>query len=594
MNRLSKMMAVFMTAALLASAPGVTPFAAFAVTLGQGTNIGVRTTNINTGNVTGSRLGSGGSSVGLRTTQGVSVKGTLGNNSDAPVVTHSERVVSGVAGLPNEVVSEVTSVGLNGEAIVSPMALPGHEAVPFQSVQGFGLPYNDLIIGSQDTGVKSNGMERVTTPEMDVQGGRVKFDGSSMGLKSDEVPTVAVDGMTEVGNASLKPYEADAAAGASQVPPASVPTSSEKSSKKLSTFIDAVVIGGATALTQYFTSSWEASAAMGYAAMVFVGRYRYSPDFMKVKSDEKYGKLGGAARFVLLSAMTLVAAPVAFTVESYQHLIKPFISTVWEFVKDIGRAIKNAAVWVYDNVLVPVARAIRDFARASWEMVKNFARAAWELVKDIATAIKNFVVDMARAIKDAAVWVYDNVIVPVAEAVRNFFKAAWELVKDLAKAVKELVISFYENVLTPIGHGIRALGAGAIAGVVAAFAVTLPFLGSMGVNFIVRPIHNLFEKTGTWPLAFKIAAGVVIPAGLVLAALSLPVLQGLLALTALTVGGSMLVGFFGGAITAIKEAYGNGFVEGISKGVGDAWKLATGSYSTAKSNYANWRMNIMK
>lgn len=593
MNRLSKMMAVFMTAALLATAPGVTPYAAFAVTLGQGTNIGVRQTNVNTGNNAGSRATPGSSNVGLRTTQGASVKGTLGNNAmGQPVVVQSERVGSGVAGLPTEVVSEVTSMGLNGETNVAPMTEPGSKDVPFDSVQGFSLPYNGLISGEQ-AGVKQNGMERVSTPELDVQGGRVKFDGAAQGLKSDVMPTV-VEGNTSVGNAELKPYEADAAAGGSQVPPASTPANSEKNSKKLSTFLDTVVIGGLAAVTQVMTNSWEASAAVAYAAMVFVGRYRYSPDFMKVKSDEKYGKLGGAARFLLLTAMTLVASPVAFTVEAYQNLLKPFVKAVWEFIKDIGRAIKNAAIWVYDNIVVPVAEAVRDFFKAAWEMVKDFARAAWELVKDIATAIKNFVVDMARAIKDAAVWVYDNIVVPVAEAVRDFFKAAWELVKDLAKAVKELVISFYENVLTPIGHGIRALGAGAIAGIVAGLAVTLPFLGSMGVNFIVRPIHNLFEKTGKWPLAFKIAAGVVIPTGLVLAALSLPVIQGLLALTALTVGGSMLVGFFGGAITAMKEAYTNGFVEGIAKGVGDAWKLATGAYSTAKLNYANWKMNLMK
>lgn len=581
MKSFRKALAIAIVLAQTAFVPGLGIMAASAQNLGRG-NVGVQgntgtrgvsPVNVNSG-IGGGNLGSfssranlSGSVIGIDAGPTVrpSIEGRVGEIGRlAPVeglTLESERVA------PNAGPSDQAAAQVLGRAA---------ETAGVQEFMSFiGNGAESQIAGPTET----NGAEMGAQ----VYKGRIQFDGANRKASDSLVPAMGVDaGPSET---ELTPAQPQAQAdGSRAVPPAGPSgTSSEGKSgpSKWQTLTDLLVIGGVSSLTHGLAHQLggadHGSAALIslYATTVLVSSIRYSQDFVELLGKKEWG---GAAKAGAAAVMAGLLAPVALAVDAWQQLVVPIAKNIWKAVKEVAKFIRDLAIDAWNLV--------KRAAKAVWTFVKDVANAVWEGLKAVGRFIRDLVSDLWTAIKNAAEAVWN--------LVKDLANAAWEAIKDIASWVADVLEGFYTHVLTPIGHALRGLSAAAIAGLAAALVVVLPFLGSMGMNFIVKPLAQLFDRTGKWPKAFSIPAALVVTAGVVLAAISLPVLQGLAAAAMLTVGGSMLIGFFGGAWTALVEGYRSGFIAGISKGVGQAYSVATGSYNRAKANYSSWRMNLQK
>jgi hypothetical protein len=572
MKIVKKLLSVLAVAALLA-APGTGPTSAFAQQ-GLGRALPTRSTGANGVGMPGSAANRGSSMQRNSNSRAVNLRGTTPTSqAPRPVVNNGSARV-----MPTPSGRDVTSVGLGDARVMQEM---GSESV-IRTVEGFALPNNSSVEGASSVNETVKAAEGRKTVETGAYEGQVKFDRARADLKTDAV----VGKMGEFrGNALSMPNPNDADQ-VSDVPAPmpKMPVSPEVKAKRISTAIDFTVVSAVFA-TQGFKA--------GLAALVLYSGFRYSNDLAKILTEEKYGKYGGFVRYMNFAGTLLIMSPVALAVDGYQYLAKPALIWAKDLVVNALRAIKDAAVWVYNNVIVPVARFVRDLAKAGWEMVKDFANAVWEGLKAFGRMVRDLVIDIATFVRDfaKAAWT----------AIKDFARAAWELAKDAVQFLQELLtdvlgkiadamIWVYDNVLTPLGHAIRGVSAGVIAGLVSAFVVIPAFLGAMGLNFVVQPLHNLFTSIAKWPLGFKIAASVVVPTGLVIAAMAAPILQGLGAVVGLTVAGSGLIGLIGGFATATAEGYRNGFANGIAKGVGDALKTASERFNSAKAKYNTWKI----
>jgi hypothetical protein len=471
------------------------------------------------------------------------------------------------------------------------------------------------------------GLTAAPAPTESVMLGKVQFDGAKnvrAGLDSE--PAAPVTGKASKGSFLSSWLERERAVDAlEEVPPFNNAPRFQVGNTG-STILDAVIVAG----VGFFTRSWETA----YLALIVISSIRFSPLYVSILRDDSKSAQSGYWRTAAIAMMLFAFVPGLFLYEVYKNALKPLVVNI-----------KDAVVWTYDNIIVPVARFVknlaidfvkavkelaidfarfvRDTAKAAWELAKDLgrfvknlaidlakavkelaidfarfvrdtAKAAWELAKDLGRFVKNLAIDfaktvkrivinVARAVKDAAIWTYDNVIVPVARFVRD-------LAIDFANAVERFATWTYENVLTPIGHAFRGVSAGVIAGIGAAVAVAVPFLTAASIYVFVKPSHSILNRMGYWPASFRVTATVLaVP---FLGAAVYVSYKAILALAALTLVGSALVGFGGAAVEGVKEGYTNGFSAGVAKGFGSAVKLAASARDNARTNYSNWKLNI--
>lgn len=132
-----------------------------------------------------------------------------------------------------------------------------------------------------------------------------------------------------------------------------------------------------------------------------------------------------------------ISWPIVAIVAAVGALVAGFVyfyRTNEEFkglVDGILRAIGDAALWLWNDVLVPFGKWLGEVFVAAWGGVTVAAEWLW----------KNVLVPTG----DFLLWFWDNVITPVGKALTNVLGAAFNVVADIAK-------SFWKNVLVPLGQ----------------------------------------------------------------------------------------------------------------------------------------------
>lgn len=174
--------------------------------------------------------------------------------------------------------------------------------------------------------------------------------------------------------------------------------------------------------------------------------------------------ISGAMSFLGANPIVLVimgiAALVAGLIWAYQNC-EPFRNAINAIAGALGaffgpaiEAIKNALVWVWNNVLVPLGQFI----------VSTFV-VAWQGLTSVWT---NGILPAINTVRGALEWFYTNVLVPLGNFIGGTLVAAWNafgnavtwVYNTLIKPIFDALSWFYENVIKPIAGFLGGLGGG--------------------------------------------------------------------------------------------------------------------------------------
>lgn len=145
-----------------------------------------------------------------------------------------------------------------------------------------------------------------------------------------------------------------------------------------------------------------------------------------------------AAAFVALWAA--ITGPIALIAIAIGALVAAFIyfyQTNDKFrgiVDGILKAIGDAAIWLWNNVLVPFGAWLMDSMPKAWDAVTTAATWFW----------KQVLVPIGEALK----WFWDNVVTPLASVLSDVLGVAWDNLSKIA-------MSFWKEVLVPLGDAIK-------------------------------------------------------------------------------------------------------------------------------------------
>jgi hypothetical protein len=174
--------------------------------------------------------------------------------------------------------------------------------------------------------------------------------------------------------------------------------------------------------------------------------------------------------------------------------------TLWPGMKVVFDGIAAVAMWLWKSVMVPTWEGIQTIIGMAWRIISSTAALiawAWtELVGRPALAMWNdFIKPAFDAIGAAAVWLWQNVLLPA----WNGIKAGFEVIGDAAMWLWEKAIMpawngiaaaaswLWKTVLEPAWNGIKS-----------------------GVETVGDVIKKVFDKVGGWIAAgFSGAAGIV-------------------------------------------------------------------------------------
>jgi len=125
----------------------------------------------------------------------------------------------------------------------------------------------------------------------------------------------------------------------------------------------------------------------------------------------------------------LIAAAVAALVGAFVYFYRTN-ETFRDTVHTILQKIADTAVWLWQNVLIPLGKFLADVFVKAWEGLTIAAEWLWN----------NVLVPLG----DFMLWFKDNVLVPIGSVLADILGVAFQTVSDIAK-------SFWENVLVPLG-----------------------------------------------------------------------------------------------------------------------------------------------
>lgn len=174
-----------------------------------------------------------------------------------------------------------------------------------------------------------------------------------------------------------------------------------------------------------------------------------------------WAALTGPIGLIAIGVAALVAAFVYFyrTNETFRGVVDGILKKIGE-----------AAMWLWNEVLVPLGAFLKDVFIVAWEGVTVAAEWLW---KNVLVPIGNFMI-----------WLWHNVISPLAGILGDVLAIAFETVADIAK-------SFWKNVLVPLGNFFAEIFGPAVEALSAVFGflwndVLVPFGTFLGDIF--KPI----------------------------------------------------------------------------------------------------------
>ena len=230
------------------------------------------------------------------------------------------------------------------------------------------------------------------------------------------------------------------------------------------------------------------------------------------------------------------------------------VNTAWPAVQGAFKAIGDAAVWLWENAIIPAWNGIKGaigavvdwvmnsavpFLKSAWDAVAGAAQWLWKsVIEPVWTGIKFAIAVAITAIMtyiDAWTWIFKNVVAPVfnwlwksvivpvwngikdaiSAVVQWFQTVAWPMVSRVISWLQSAFNWLWRNVITPVWNGIKS----AISAVVQWFQGTAwPVISRVigyiktgfnvmksavgaawnGVKSVARPVVDWFTGT-VWP-----------------------------------------------------------------------------------------------
>lgn len=170
--------------------------------------------------------------------------------------------------------------------------------------------------------------------------------------------------------------------------------------------------------------------------------------------------------------------------EGFLRFVKGIIDTIIGFVWGL---IVTVATWVYDNLIIPIA---------------NFFKWLWERIVE---GWHNFWNGLATAIDTAALWVFDNILKPIGEFFGNLWEgivtgaqAAWQGIvwafngiTDFFGGIFSAIWGFVTNIAINVGNAIAGAFRAVVNGILNAIENIL--------NFPIRAINGLISTINNIP-----------------------------------------------------------------------------------------------
>lgn len=182
-------------------------------------------------------------------------------------------------------------------------------------------------------------------------------------------------------------------------------------------------------------------------------------------------QIGGAFK-LLRGALGMLLTPAGLIAVAIGALVAAFVyfyRTNEQFrgiVDGILTSIADAAVWLWESVLVPFGEWLGSVMVAAWELIGKAAVWLWDKVlKPMGSWLGSSMVKAWEVVKAAAqvlwqqvlvpfgnflLWIWKNAIVPLAKVLGEVLATAFKFVADVAK-------SFWNNVLVPLGKALSEM-----------------------------------------------------------------------------------------------------------------------------------------
>ncbi len=202
--------------------------------------------------------------------------------------------------------------------------------------------------------------------------------------------------------------------------------------------------------------------------------------------------------------------------------------TAWPAIKTALKAIGDAAMWLWNNAIIPAWNGIKLAIAAAWAYIKgvfNFWKGvftaagdvvlwlwnnamvpAWDGIKAVIGATWAYIQGVFNvwkaaftAVGDAAMWLWNNAIVPAWDGIKNAFSTAWDFVSGIFEKLKtgfQTAADFIKTVFNGVADTLKSV----FNGIVEAIKAPLHAVGKalQGIGNITVP--NPFGDDVTIPI----------------------------------------------------------------------------------------------
>lgn len=146
-----------------------------------------------------------------------------------------------------------------------------------------------------------------------------------------------------------------------------------------------------------------------------------------------------------------ISWPVVLAVAAIGALVGAFVyfyrtnESFRDTVQNILQKIKDLAVDLWQNVMVPFGAWLMDVLPKAWDVVAKAAKSLWDnVLVPFAKWLADVLPKAWEVVSDVAMWIWDNVLKPFAAWLADAMPKAWE-------AVKKAVLFLWDEVLKPFG-----------------------------------------------------------------------------------------------------------------------------------------------
>ncbi|MBW4083532.1 hypothetical protein [Paenibacillus sp. S150] len=186
-------------------------------------------------------------------------------------------------------------------------------------------------------------------------------------------------------------------------------------------------------------------AALAGLATAFAGFWLATKWGSMVKAIQTAGKVIGAVIAGISWPIVLLIATVAALVGAFVY----FYRTNEQFrntVQDIFQKIKDIAVDLWQNVMVPFGQWLMGELPKAWDAVAQAAKVLWD---NVLVPFGKWLADVLpkawKVVADVAMWLWDNVLKPFGAWLMDVMPKAWG-------AVQKAALFLWNDVLKPFGN----------------------------------------------------------------------------------------------------------------------------------------------